>query len=45
LRRNLSDDDSDIKCPHCGAEGPRRSISTFISGAFSDDSCAPSGGG
>ena len=44
-RRNLSDKDEDVRCPKCHADQPKRVLSSFITGAPSADSCAPSGGG
>lgn len=41
LMRSFSSDDSDLKCPKCGAENPRRTISLFASNS-SSESCAPS---
>lgn len=45
--RSFSDDDKDLKCPKCGAEHPKRSISLFNSSGSLDAGClpAPSGGG
>lgn len=40
LRRALTDNDSEIKCPGCGAENPRRVISMFSTGS-SGGACAP----
>jgi putative FmdB family regulatory protein len=40
LRRSMADNDSDVKCPKCGVEKPRRVLSMFgttSSGGF----CAP----
>ena len=42
LRRGMTDSDSEIKCPRCGAENPRRVLSTF-STASKVGSCAPGG--
>lgn len=42
LRRGIADSDSEIKCPHCGAEQPRRVLSVFATGS-SGSACAPSG--
>ncbi len=39
--RHISDSDSEIKCPQCGVEHPRRVFSTFAWGS-SSQSCAPS---
>jgi len=43
LRRNISDDDVDVKCPKCGAEKPQRIVSVFGSGLGSDSGggCSP----
>jgi putative FmdB family regulatory protein len=40
LRRGITDSDSEVKCPRCGAENPRRVISTF-STTSPGSSCAP----
>ncbi len=40
LRRNISDNDADIKCPKCGIKGPKRVLSLF-STASSGGNCAP----
>jgi len=40
LRRGLNDSDSEVKCPRCGAENPRRVFSVF-STASKGGSCAP----
>jgi len=40
LRRSMSDSDSEIKCPRCGAEKPRRVLSMFGT-TSSGGSCAP----
>ena len=40
LRRGISDNDNEIKCPKCDAEYPRRIISMFSTGS-SSESCAP----
>ena len=45
MRRSISDDDGDVRCPKCGAERPRRIISAFLSGASTQSTCAPSGSG
>jgi putative FmdB family regulatory protein len=45
MRRSISDNDDDIKCPKCGAERPRRVLSQFTSAKPSADACAPTGGG
>ena len=39
LRRGMKENDSDVKCPACGADGPRRVLSTFATGI--GGSCAP----
>jgi len=41
LRRSIADSDSEVKCPKCGAEKPRRIFSTFAT-ASSGGACAPS---
>ena len=41
LRRGITDDDSEIKCPKCEAANPRRILSVFSTGA-SGGVCAPS---
>lgn len=41
LRRGISDSDSGIKCPRCGAENPSRIFSVFSTGS-SGGTCAPS---
>ena len=41
LRRRITDNDNDIRCPRCGAEKPQRVISAFSTGA-SKGGCAPS---
>jgi len=38
LRRSMADSDSEISCPKCGAEHPRRVFSAFAT-AFSSRSC------
>ena len=40
LRRGINDSDSEIKCPKCGAENPRRVFSVFSTGS-SSTSCLP----
>lgn len=40
LRRGITENDNEIKCPRCGAEKPRRVLSTF-STTSSGGSCAP----
>jgi putative FmdB family regulatory protein len=42
LRRGIQDIDSDVKCPECGADRPRRVFSGFATGS-SGGSCAPGG--
>jgi len=42
LRRSIADNDSEIKCPQCEVEYPRRIISVFAT-ASNGDACAPSG--
>jgi putative FmdB family regulatory protein len=41
LRRGMADSDSELKCPRCGVENPRRVISTFATTSHGG-SCAPS---
>jgi len=41
LRRGITDSDSKIRCPKCGAENPRRVFSMFSTGS-SSVACAPS---
>jgi len=41
FRRGITDSDSEIKCPKCGAENPRRVFSVFARGS-SGGACAPS---
>ncbi|HIE17090.1 MAG TPA: zinc ribbon domain-containing protein [Dehalococcoidia bacterium] len=41
-RRRIDDSDSEVKCPKCGAENPKRVFSVFATG-FSSSSCTPSG--
>jgi len=41
LRRSITDSDSEIKYPGCGAEKPRRGFSVFSSRSSVGD-CAPS---
>jgi len=41
LRRSVADSDSEVKCPKCGAEEPRRVFSVFATGS-SSGTCAPS---
>ena len=41
LRRSIADSDSEVKCPKCGAEEPRRVFSVFATGS-SSGTCAPS---
>ena len=45
LRRSMSDNDSNIKCPRCGKGQPKRVLSTFFGATSSSGSksCAPSG--
>jgi putative FmdB family regulatory protein len=40
LRRKITDNDSEIKCPRCGAASPRRVFSLFSKGS-SAGSCPP----
>lgn len=47
-RRNISDSDTELKCPKCGKKEPRRVFSSFSCSGFSGGSCAPTtslGGG
>jgi len=41
LRRSIADSDSEIRCPKCGAEKPRRVLSVFAMSS-SSGACAPS---
>ncbi len=41
LRRGMADRDSDISCPKCGAEKPRRVFSGFATSS-SSGACTPS---
>ena len=41
LRRRIADNDSDIRCPKCGAKNPQRVISAFTTGP-GKGACAPS---
>jgi putative FmdB family regulatory protein len=44
MRRNVADSDSEIKCPKCGAENPRRAFSLFASGSTDGvAACGPIG--
>jgi len=45
LLRGITANDNDLKCTKCGAEKPRRVVSTFASSGSSDSSgsYAPSG--
>jgi putative FmdB family regulatory protein len=40
LLRSITDNDNEIKCPKCGAEKPRRTVSMF-STTSSGGSCPP----
>lgn len=40
LRRSMADSDSEIKCPKCQAEQPKRLLSLFARG---ESACGPSG--
>ncbi|MDD5510006.1 MAG: zinc ribbon domain-containing protein [Dehalococcoidales bacterium] len=40
LRRSIADSDSEVKCPRCGKERPRRVFSTFGT-ASSSRTCSP----
>jgi putative FmdB family regulatory protein len=40
LRRGMTDSDSEIKCPKCGAANPRRVFSVFSTGS-SVVTCSP----
>ena len=42
LRRGITDSDSEIRCPKCEAECPRRVFSVFATSS-SGGACAPSG--
>ena len=44
LRRNISDNDADIKCPKCETKGPKRVLSLF-STTSSGGGCAPAPSG
>jgi putative FmdB family regulatory protein len=44
LRRSLTDNDAEVKCPKCHTKAPSRIFSSFCTGP-STGSCAPSGGG
>jgi len=40
--RRLSDDDADVRCPHCGSEKVDRKFSTFASaGSPGHAACGP----
>ena len=44
LLRGVDQDDSELTCPKCSAENPKRLISSF-STSSSGSGCAPIGGG
>ena len=44
LRRRIDESDSELKCPKCGLERPRRVLSTFSTYSLGG-SCAPQSGG
>lgn len=41
LRRNIYESDSEIKCPKCQAEYPKRALSAFLTTSQGED-CSPS---
>lgn len=41
-RRNISDNDIELKCPKCGQKQTRRVFSTFSCATSSSQSCVPS---
>jgi putative FmdB family regulatory protein len=41
LRRRIDDSDSDLRCPKCEAENPKRIISAFATGS-NKGACASS---
>jgi len=41
LRRSIAASDSEIRCPKCGVENPRRVFSVFATSS-SSEACAPS---
>jgi putative FmdB family regulatory protein len=41
LRRSISDSDTEVECPKCGAKNPQRVLSIFATG-MSNKACAPS---
>ena len=43
--RNINSDDSELKCPKCGAEHPQRVISMFTTSGSSGGTCAPASSG
>ncbi|MFC1944737.1 zinc ribbon domain-containing protein [Chloroflexota bacterium] len=47
MRRGIADSDSELGCPECGEEGPRRLFSTFAtaSGGGGGGECSPSEAG
>lgn len=50
VRQSIGADGTDLKCPECAAERPKKLISTFLSknsGGYSGGgfSCAPNSGG
>ncbi|RLC69584.1 MAG: zinc ribbon domain-containing protein [Chloroflexi bacterium] len=42
LRRSMTESDSDVRCPKCGAEHPQRVFSVFATSS-SASTCTPSG--
>lgn len=43
--RSISVDDSELKCPKCGAEHPQRAISMFTTSGSSGGTCTPASSG
>jgi len=41
LRRSIADSDSEVRCPKCGTQNPRRVFSVFATGSLGG-ACAPS---
>jgi putative FmdB family regulatory protein len=44
LRRNINDQDDDIKCPKCGTSKPKRVFSIFATGSSCQSGSATGGG-
>jgi len=44
LRRRIDESDSELNCPQCGSERPRRILSTSSTYSLGG-ACAPQGGG